>query len=336
MAYRSTALMTIAPYKYLISNNLDNCGNIHVESEGIINFEIMLNLLFDKIKLAFEKETGKKLDNVSIEFIHSPLPYASILNCLGDYTISFSDGMKKLLYAFSFLCVIGYQYSCFLHLNPENSKAWEILLKVFHHINELLNNFFTKKNYKFDLIAVLEDLEICFEYSLQDWSYQAHEVFEGAIQFILSHELGHIIEESDQSKVKQEEDADLIAIQILTKMSSFEREDNDSAEYLNKLLKSDLYATYKAINFTLFLFMLIDIKQEEMGVYHLCCGMKHDEHPSAEHRSNHLIFSDDFVKLSSPKFFLKWRSSLIYVFSFLKGKVTTTNTSKLKEHFSKF
>lgn len=328
--------MTIAPYKYLISDSLDNCGNIYINSAGVVNFDTILNFLFDEVKFAFEKEQGKSLDNINIEFIDSPLPYASIQNCFGDYTISFSEGMKKLLYAFSFSCVIGYQYSCFLTANPKNSKAWEIQLKIFYHIDELLNNFFIRKTYKFDLIAALQDLEICFVHSLQDWSYQAHEVFEGAIRFILSHEVGHIIEESHQSKVQQEENADKVAIQVLTNICTFEKEDSSSPEYLKKLLDSDLYATYKAINFTFFLFMLIDIKQEEMQVYTPCCGMKHDEHPSAEHRSNQLIFSDEFWELPSHKLLLKWRSSLIYVFAFLKGKIDSTNISGLKEKFEKF
>ena len=78
------------------------------------------------------------------------------------------------------------------------------------------------------------------------------------------------------------------------------------------------------------------VQQEEMQVYTPCCGMKDDEHPSAEHRSNQLIFSDEFWEFPSHKLLLKWRSSLIYVFAFLKGKIDSTNISGLKEKFEKF
>lgn len=325
--------MKIAQYKYLISESLETCGNAYIENKEFIDFGKILNLLFNDVKFAFEKEKGLVLNNINIELIDSPLPYASIQNCLGDYTITFSNGMKKLLYAFSFLCVIGYQYSCFLTKNPEDSRAWEIQLKIFHHINELLNTFFIEKSYQFDLIKALKDLEICFVNELQEWSYQAHEVFEGAIHFILAHEIGHVVEESNQNKVEREEYADKIAIQVLTRISKFKKENSMSPEYLKKLLESDFYATYKAINFTLFLFMLIDIKQTEMKVYTVCCGMNPNEHPSAEHRSNQVICSKDFAELPTHGLFCKWRSILIYVFSFLQGNVDSGKISVLKENF---
>lgn len=329
--------MTIAPYKYLISENLDNCGDINLDGEGILGFEYILNFLFDEVRYAYEVEKGIKLDHINIEFIDSPLPYASIQDCFGDYTINFSEGMKKLLYAFSFLCVIGYQYSCYLKINPENFKSWEILLKIFHSINELLNNFFVKKNYNFDLIKSLRDIEICFAHSLPEWSYQAHEVFEGSIRFILAHEIGHILEEQNiiQSKIQQEDNADEIAIQILINISSFKIKESTSTEYIKSLLNSDLYATYKAINFTFMLLILIDLKQNEMNVYSSSCGMEPDKHPSAEHRSNSFIFSENFRKLPTFWNFLRWRSLLIYIFSFGKMNIDNLNIEELKEIFKK-
>lgn len=92
MAYRSTALMTIAPYKYLISDSLDNCGNIYINSAGVVNFDTILNFLFDEVKFAFEKEQGKSLDNINIEFIDSPLPYASIKTALEITQLAFLRG----------------------------------------------------------------------------------------------------------------------------------------------------------------------------------------------------------------------------------------------------
>lgn len=323
-------------YRYLISENLDNCGNAYIETEGIIDFDITLNIIFNNVKLAFQHQKGMLLDNIHIEFIDSHLPYASIQNCLGEHTICFSKGMKKLLYAFSYLCVIGYQYNCFLKQNPENLKEWCVQLKIFDFINELLNNFFVEKNYEFDLLYALKELEICFVHELQEWAYQAHEVYEGAIHFILAHEIGHVFSEVNQSKLEQEEYADKIAIEILTSVSEFKKEGCSSPEYLKEFLESDFYATYKNINFTLFLFMLIDIKQEKMKIYTTSCGMEPDEHPSAEHRSNRLIFASNFAEFPTDDLFLNWRSSLVYVFAFLNGNVGFDNLSVLKENIKDF